>query len=774
MKKIAILVFILLFIPLSFNSFSDSSNSFIEKKSSRLEELEGKKITKIVFFGNKIILNERVEQIMSVEAGDLYNHEKIKADIKTLYSTQYFYKIDLFAKNINDEVNLSIRFEENPVLASFRIVGNDKISLKDLKAPLRLTEGQITSRKQLEVTKSIVEQYYFYKGFNQVKVTDLILPSGEGKIQYEITIKEGNRGYIKGITLVGVDDSFKKELLKSIDTKVKWVWSPITGRGRLSIDLVEMDEQNVKQFFLNKGFVDVKTDKPQIDYIKEKDGYRVTFKVNQGIRYKTGKLSINGDLIKDEKVLLKKLELKESDFFSTGKLTSDIEKLNTIYGDASYAFADINPNVQKNSENKEVNVEFQIEKGEKFKVNSIMISGNTRTRDKVIRREVMVNENDDYSSTKIKRSKGRINRRGYFETVEISERPVENKPNYLDLNVEVEEKPTGFFSIAGGYSSVETLLLGVQVQESNFMGYGKEVTASATVGGISKNFSLSYNDSYFLDTTYQFGANAFRGEYEYQDFDRNSWGGGARVGKAMGLNSFLNFSYRYEDITIDDLTLAANEVFQEGNDKISSLGLGWTYDTRNNFITPSKGIIFYSKVEDSSDFLGSNLYFTKYSSRFAKYHEIKKNHILAYNADAGFIDFRDIGNRIVVSERYFLGGPNNLRGFKSRRVSPRRLLSTARFVRIGGNKYVFNNLEYIFPIALETGLRGLFFVDAGNSYDETQNIDYNPWDMKKDVGFGFRWLSPMGPLKLDFGFPVGKRKSDEDKFEVQFSIGSLF
>ena len=206
MKKIAILVFILLFIPLSFNSFSDSSNSFIEKKSSRLEELEGKKITKIVFFGNKIILNERVEQIMSVEAGDLYNHEKIKADIKTLYSTQYFYKIDLFAKNINDEVNLSIRFEENPVLASFRIVGNDKISLKDLKAPLRLTEGQITSRKQLEVTKSIVEQYYFYKGFNQVKVTDLILPSGEGKIQYEITIKEGNRGYIKGITLVGVDD----------------------------------------------------------------------------------------------------------------------------------------------------------------------------------------------------------------------------------------------------------------------------------------------------------------------------------------------------------------------------------------------------------------------------------------------------------------------------------------------------------------------------------------------------------------------------------------
>ncbi|NSW88361.1 outer membrane protein assembly factor BamA [bacterium] len=747
-----------------------------KKPSTNTETIssyEGVVIDRIDYYGNRIILLDKIKEIVSINPKDKFTSESLKNNIKKLYDTNYFYKIDAVIKEINKEIVLIIRFEENPILATFTIKGNEEISEKDLKEPLNLSIGKIVSRKQLEISKKVVKQFYFFKGFNNVQVEDSIFPIGEGKIEYVISVKEGKRGYVKGIDLLGVDESFKKELLKSIQTKVKWVWSPITGRGRLSLELVDMDEQNVKQFFLNKGFLDIKTDKPIVTYDQVKDGYKVVFKVNQGVRYKTKSITLKGDLIKKEEELKSLLLLKEDEFFGTGKLTQDIEKLNTIYGDESYAFANISPSVVKDKSSDKVIIDFNIEKGEKFKVNLINISGNTRTRDKVIRRQILVNENDDYSASKIKASKQRVNRRGFFEKVEISEKPAVKK-NFLDLNVEVEEKATGFFSIAGGYSSTENLLLGIQIQESNLLGYGKQLSTSVTVGGLSKNFSVDYNDPYFFDTLYTFGLQLFNTEYQYVDFDRNSFGGKIRVGKAVSDWSYLNFRYRYENMEIDNLKLGANEVFQQGEDKISALGVGITYDTRDNFINPSRGVSTGFNIEESNDILGANLYYTKYSTNFSKYYSIKRNHTLAYKVEGAFVDFRDIGNKIIVGERFYLGGPNNLRGYKASRVSPRRLLSTGNFVRIGGNKYVFNTLEYLFPIALETGLRGILFVDAGNTYDESENIDYNPNDMRKDMGFGFRWLSPMGPLKLDFGFPIGNRKSGESKFEVQFSIGSLF
>ena len=199
-----------------------------------------------------------------------------------------------------------------------------------------------------------------------------------------------------------------------------------------------------------------------------------------------------------------------------------------------------------------------------------------------------------------------------------------------------------------------------------------------------------------------------------------------------------------------------------------------SFTTPDNFIDTSRGITTGANIEESNEFLGANLEFTKYSADFAKYWSIKRHHTLAYSLEGAFIDFRNMGSKIVVSERFYLGGPDNLRGYKYSRVSPRRFLSNGNFVRIGGNKYVYSSLEYLYPLAIETGLKGILFLDVGETYDEKKNIDYNPYDMRKDAGFGFRWISPMGPLKLDFGFPLGKRRSGESKYEVQFSIGSLF
>ena len=769
MKSLILVLFVLgiLLIPCFSNEVESSESEEEIIKNNIL-------INNIEFYGNKIVINNKIKEYISSKVGEKFDRNKIKKDINNLYSTGYFYKIDILTIETEEGLDLLFRFEENPILADLRIKGNNAINTKDIKEVINLTEGKIISRKKLETTRSIVKQFYLFKGFNKVTVKDSIVPIGEAKIQYELQITEGRRGYVKGIQFIGVDESYIDELSKKIETKEKWFFSAITGRGRLSLDLIELDEANVRQFYLDKGFVDVKTDKARVEYIREKDGYKVIFRVNQGARYKSGMISLKGDLIKDEKDLFNSISLDDSEYFSTRLLNNDIKSLNKVYGDEAYAFANINPNIKKDDEQKIIHVEYEIEKGDKFKINLINIKGNTRTRDKVIRREVLVNEDDYYSSTKINMSKARINRRGFFEKVEVSEKPAKNKPKYLDIDIKVEEKSTGFFSIAGGYSSIETILLGIQIQENNLFGYGKKLGASATLGGLSKNFYINYGDPYFLDSNYQFGFVAFKKLYDYIDYDRDSWGGRLNLGKSLNYWTFANLSYRYENITIDDLKLNANEVFQTGTDEISSLKLGLIYDTRDNFIDPTKGITIGVGVEESNKILGANLYFTKYSTNFTKYYEIKRNHTLAYSIDAGFIDFRDIGNRYVVGERYYLGGPDNLRGYKHARVSPRRYLSTGDFVRIGGNKYVFSTLEYLYPIAIETGLKGILFVDAGETYDETKNIDYNPMSMRRDVGFGFRWLSPLGPLRLDFGFPLGNRRSGEGLYEVQFSIGSLF
>ena len=255
-------------------------------------------------------------------------------------------------------------------------------------------------------------------------------------------------------------------------------------------------------------------------------------------------------------------------------MNTDIESLTIAYGDEAYAFANINPIFNQDDEQLKISIKYNVEKGEKYKVNKITISGNTRTRDKVIRREIKIKEQENYSGTKIKKSKSFINRRNYFEFVNIKEVPSKDKPNYLDLEVEVEEKPTGYFSIQGGYSSVEALLsLVFKFRKIIYLDMENHLGASVTVGTVSQNFLIDYFDPYFLDTSYQFGLQLFKREYQYIDYDRARWGGVLQFGKELNTWTFARLKYRFESIKVDDLNSVATEVLQESKDKISSVTL---------------------------------------------------------------------------------------------------------------------------------------------------------------------------------------------------------
>ena len=386
-------ILLALLVFLSFNSLANDA-----------EQYKGMEIYKIEFFGNKVIQNDRIYNLIAVREGEKFDDEILKNDLRNLYKTEYFYKIDLLSEIVNDKLLLVFRFEENPILSDLRLQGNDKLSDKDILDVLPIQKGKLTSRDKLEMAKSIVKQFYLMKGFNKVQVEEKITPVGQGSIQYELDIVEGDRGYVKGIVLKGSDQQFYKDILKKLETKTKWVFSGITGRGRLSEDIINLDRSKIRSFYLDNGFVNVKVSKPRIDYIESKDGYLVVFEVEEGDRYKVGTITFTGDLL-DDKDLSDYITLDESIYFNLSKMEQDIENLTIVYGDESYAFANIDPIFNQDDDLKQVSIKYNMEKGEKYKVNKISIFGNTRTRDKVIRREIKIKEQDPYSGTKIKASK---------------------------------------------------------------------------------------------------------------------------------------------------------------------------------------------------------------------------------------------------------------------------------------------------------------------------------------------------------------------------------
>ncbi|MGH7901240.1 MAG: outer membrane protein assembly factor BamA, partial [Thermodesulfobacteriota bacterium] len=530
----------------------------------------------------------------------------------------------------------------------------------------------------------------------------------------------------------------------------------------------------IRAQYYNDGYLDVNISKPEIQYSEEKKGYIVTFRIEEGKQYKLGNITFAGDLIVPEKEMLSLLKLKVGEIFRGGQLADDIEKLTTFYGDKGYAFANIDPGVKQDKENLTVDLNFLIEKGTEVYIRNIDIVGNTRTKDKVIRREIPIEEQQLYSSSKIEAIKARVSRLGFFdENVEVATNRVPGTENELDINVKVKEKPTGFFSLAGGFSSVETVIFAGQIQESNVFGTGKRLSLNAQIGGVTQLFFINYTDPHFWDTDWTLDAIGFRTKRKFRDFDRDSWGGSLTGGRRLFSNLGGRVTYRLESLKITDVASDALFIINEESNTISSFSLGFVWDTLNNVLDPSKGNISRTDIEYAGPF-GGDTDFIRYTVSTRQFLPFVFNTVFSIFGSYGIIDFQNLGDEILVGERFFLGGPNTLRGFGFRRVGPRVPTPDGGFVIIGGVQELLFQVDYIFPLFSGLGLKGVVFFDMGNAFNDGENLTFNPGDLKKDYGFGFRWNSPLGPLRLEIGFPIGKRQSDEDPFEIQFTIGTLF
>ncbi|MGH7885650.1 MAG: outer membrane protein assembly factor BamA [Thermodesulfobacteriota bacterium] len=770
LKFLSVLLIILTAFSYVWVNFSFSQEEKVSDTIS-FNNLEGLKVVDIKISGNKRIEQEVIRLNLKLNSGDSYSADSVRENIKSLYNLGYFEQVTVNVEQVVGGLIVDFIVQEKPVVVDLRISGNDKLKDDKILEAITVKEGKIIDLNQIEESKNAVLAAYAKNGFVGSNVEFEIEPRGEGTVSVLYKISEGNKAFIERVNITGNKGIESKKIKKGLFSKPKNFMSFLTKRGLYNVEEVNRDSDRIRAAYLDEGYIDVKVSQPEVAYNDEIEGYEVVFKIEEGPQFKVSDIIFSGDIISDESELSSVLGLKPNNVFSTFTLQSDIAALTTFYGDKGYAFADVNPDVQLDRSNNTVSIDFQFEKGKEVFIRNIDITGNARTRDKVIRRTLSLREEKPYSSSKFQSAKRQVSRLGFFEdNVEVTTERVPETDDQLDVKINVEERPTGFFSVSGGFSSVETVLLAGQIQESNIFGYGKTLTFNAQIGGVTRVISLNYRDPHFFDSKWTFDSSIFLNDREFRDFDRLSFGGSLGVGRRIYKDLSASVSYRIERQDISDVDRDSRLIITESKRTISSIGIGLTWDSRNNLLDPTSGLLASSNVEFAG--IGGNTDFIKYTASARYWLPFWNDTYFSILGLYGFIDLKNNGDDLVVGERFFLGGPNGLRGFAFRRVGPRVPTEDGDFVIIGGVQEVLFSVDYVIPIVKDINLKGVLFLEAGNAFNdgETPNV----LDLRPDAGFGVRWISPLGPIRLDFGFPLGNTLPGEDSFEVQFTVGTLF
>lgn len=724
------------------------------------------RIASITISGNKKIESGAIIHKVTLKAGDQYQAASVRQAIKDIYGMGYFDNIVVQSVETAEGKALTFEVTEKPVVGQISIDGEDELKEEKIREVITVAVNNIISTQDVQRSTEGIRQLYKDEGYYNTTVESSTKISKTGKVDVAFTIKEGKKVYIKEITVTGNTAFKSKSLVKVLQTSKKGWLSWLTDSGILKRDLLAQDADRLVAYYNNNGFIDAKVGEPEVT---QKDEWLyINFNISEGDRYKVGTLDVTGDLIESKSDLIGLTQIVSEPYFSRKTLRDDILKITDRYSEKGYAFAEVVPVTAKDDANKRVNITLNINKKELVHINRIVIKGNARTRDKVIRREMQVKENGLFNSVALKKSQDKLNRLEFFESVEIVPVPTMDE-TLMDLQVEVKEKATGNFSIGAGYSSVDSFMFMSEVRQNNFLGKGQRVSLKANISGVSNQYSFNFTEPHLADSKLLFGFDVFNWMREYDDFTKDSQGVGLRFGYPVWERWNMSTGYTYEDSTLSDVKDSASQVIKDSMDinVTSAVGLGFARDSRDKFTDPSTGSMNSINSKYAGGVLGGDAEFTKFEGSSSWYFPMPKETTFHYKLAAGYA-FANVDDKLPVFEKFYLGGMNTIRGFKSSNISPRDPVTEEK---IGGGKMWYSNVEWIFPLVKDAGLKGVVFFDCGNVYEE--NADWDFGDLKKSVGGGFRWLSPMGPLRLEWGYNI-----DPKEYEVQsnwdFSIGGSF
>jgi len=741
------------------------------------------KITEVVVDGNRRIENTAVFNVIKVKAGDNLYEDKIDEDVKAIFNLGYFTDVKV-SKTVKDkEVILTYTVTEKPVVREVIFEGNKALGVEKLKEATEIKNNSIFSTKELAKSIKKIKKLYMDEGYSQAEIEPVKEMTSPYEMKLTLKITEGNKILIKEIRFDGNRAFPSSKLRGMMETTQDWWLAWLTGAGVYKDDILKNDIVLLTEFYMNNGYINVKFGEPKVSLTPDGKGLLVDIALSEGDQYRVGQISFRGDLLDKKDVLPKLLKTKSGDVFNRGMLRQDIFTLTDHYADMGYAFANVNPLTQLNGELKLLDIVFDMEKGEKVYIDRINIAGNAKTRDKVIRREIRISEGDLYSATALKKSKQNIMNLGFFEEANLAT-VKGTADNRLNLNVNVKEKPTGTFSIGGGYSSLDGFVGQGSVQQSNFLGLGLKGNASASIGGKSSTYNVGLTDPYFLDTKWSLGGDIYRTEREYIDYTRKATGGDIKSGYQISDTLSTFFLYKYEEKTISEESLALQDTRRRYPDLVSpaesttsSISASITSNTTDYRMDPSNGMVNSLSVEFAG--LGGTNKYLRYIGQSSRF--LPAGFGTVFMVRGTFGQILEMGEILPIDEKFYLGGISTLRGYKGRTVSPYVLTTTSdgelgspigtERAYVGGDTEAILNVEYILPLLKEAGLKGVLFFDAGNAAD---GISDTFSDIRMSYGFGIRWFSPIGPLRLEYGIPINPRDGIDDSGKLEFSIGSFF
>lgn len=716
--------------------------------------------------GNKRIDSGAILRKLKSKPGDTYVPSILKDDLKAIFNMGYFDDVQIDVEDGPRGKQVVFILVEKPVIGSITYAGIDELDKEKVEEVVKIKEQSILNPGKVKESTEHIKALYRQEGYYNTEVTPkLSFPSPES-VTLQYVISEGQKIYIKKISFEGNKAFDDGDLEDVIETETKGWLSWLTEDGLLDQDMVNQDTSRIVAHYNNHGYLDVKVGEPVIT--QEGKWLYVTFNVEEGSRYLVGSINITGDLIADKDEFISILSIRNEEFISRKVVRNDSLKLTDYYAEHGYAFANIRPELTKSPSGKRVDITYRINKGDLVYINRITIKGNSRTRDNVIRRDLQVAEGGVFDSKAIRESSTKLHRLDFFEEITVTPEPTLD-PAKLDVVVNVKEKSTGKFSFGAGYSSVDRFVIMGEISENNFLGRGDRLSLSANVGGTSTRFNLGYTNPRFNDSQLSWGIDAFNWEREYDDYTKDSKGGAIRIGYPVWEKWRLYGNYSYSDTELSDVAEDASYIIRESQDINITSALKFTLkrDTRNRAFNASKGSNHSLSVKYAGGFLGGDSQFTKLEGSTSWYYPVVFGTVFHVKGAAGQV-FENQDASLPVYERFFLGGLRTIRGFKFGRVSPKDPVTGER---IGGDKMWYTNLELIVPVIADQGVHGVIFFDAGQVLDDDEDWGFDQY--KKVAGLGLRWVSPIGPLRVAWGYNLDP-EDDEDSSEIGFSIGGYF
>jgi outer membrane protein insertion porin family len=787
---------------------------------------QGRRISSVDVKGQGRVSSDDIRATLKLRAGLPCTDGEVTHDAQALWDLGYFRDVRVEGDPHGTDIALSFVVVERPAVGEVVYVGNDALDKSDIDEKVTLKPGGILSVPEVRTQVGKIKDLYADKGYFLAEVHYELADRPNNEVQVRFVISEGAQVSVRRIRFVGNDKLSDRELHGIMQTGQTNVFSFVSSSDRYKREVFDEDLNRLHALYYDHGYLTVEMGEPRIELTPDRRYVDVTIPIKEGPRFRVGRVRAMelGDTSQEieplpgRKKLRESIDLNPGDWFSRSVIAKNLQDITRYYRDRGYAKVEVAPDTAMHMDQRLVDIVLTIRRGPLVYVQRINVKGNTKTRDAVLRREARIVEGQLYSQTLVERSKERMTALGYFTAVNVTETEGSG-PDKIIINFEVEEKPTGTFQLGAGFSSQETFLLNGQIQQENLFGRGQSLALNLQFSGIRQLAQLRFIEPYLFGTNWSSSAEIFKSLQARRDYNRDSTGGSMTFGHPIPIPALedhlrLYATYRLEHIAISapsggafGLTSGLNytlygflplrNLFNEGWTSATRLTLTW--DTRNNRLFPSQGVLASTSMEIADHNIGSTSDFVRNDINLRLYHPIWGPFVGKLNTQWGLITSRD-GKGVPIYERYFLGGILDVRGFPIQSLGPRIGIAGSntdptfqtvpqRGATFGGNMEFYYNLEIEFPIIESVGIKGVVFQDGGNAWNLEKTLygpkpnandpaidpaGINSLRLRTSWGFGIRWFSPLGPLRFEWGFPLFRRKAYEDAVAFQFTVGSAF